>query len=131
KLWNWYLKLADVLAIITGYKLIKGIVIRVREPIQGMPDIPEKAPGLQHGGIVTKPMIGVIGEKGPEAVIPLNKISSVLPRVSLPPQITINVNAENLFADDFETVAEKMKPYYDELTRTGSRSRSRPGRIEI
>jgi hypothetical protein len=29
--------------------------------------------GLQEGGIVKKPTVAVIGEKGPEAVIPLSK----------------------------------------------------------
>ena len=29
--------------------------------------------GLQHGGLVTKPTLAMVGEGGPEAVIPLNK----------------------------------------------------------
>jgi hypothetical protein len=30
--------------------------------------------GLQHGGIVTRPTLSVVGEKGPEAVIPLHRL---------------------------------------------------------
>ena len=30
-----------------------------------------------HGGIVTKPTIGLLGERGPEAVIPLSQMSSM------------------------------------------------------
>jgi hypothetical protein len=33
-------------------------------------------PGLQHGGIVTQPTLAVVGEAGPEAVIPLNRLRS-------------------------------------------------------
>jgi len=33
---------------------------------------------FQHGGIVTRPTLGMIGENGPEAVIPLNKANEYL-----------------------------------------------------
>ena len=33
--------------------------------------------GLQHGGLVTKPTPALIGERGPEAVIPLDRIGSI------------------------------------------------------
>lgn len=32
-----------------------------------------KVPGLQHGGIVRRPTLAVVGEAGPEAVIPLSR----------------------------------------------------------
>ena len=32
-------------------------------------------PALQHGGIVRKPTLGIIGEAGPEAVIPLDRLN--------------------------------------------------------
>ena len=34
-----------------------------------------RVPGMQHGGIVTQPTLAVVGEAGPEAVIPLNRAS--------------------------------------------------------
>lgn len=34
-------------------------------------------PGLQEGGIVTKPTLAMVGEKGPEAVIPLDNTNKV------------------------------------------------------
>lgn len=34
--------------------------------------------GFQHGGIVTRPTAGVVGEAGPEAVIPLDRLNEVL-----------------------------------------------------
>lgn len=36
-------------------------------------------PGFQHGGIVQRPTIGMIAEKGPEAVIPLSRMSNMMP----------------------------------------------------
>lgn len=44
-------------------------------------------PGLQEGGIVTRPTLAMVGERGPEAVIPLNS-----PEVNVGSDITI-VNA--------------------------------------
>jgi len=35
--------------------------------------------GLQHGGLVTRPTMAMIGEAGPEAVIPLSKLTSRSP----------------------------------------------------
>ena len=31
-------------------------------------------PGLQHGGVVTSPTLALIGEAGPEAVVPLDRL---------------------------------------------------------
>lgn len=36
----------------------------------GFPDLPT-IPALAHGGIVTEPMLALLGERGPEAVVPL------------------------------------------------------------
>lgn len=37
----------------------------------------EEGPLLfQHGGIVTRPTLGIVGEKGPEAVIPLDRLNN-------------------------------------------------------
>lgn len=35
--------------------------------------------GLQHGGIVTRPIVAALAERGPEAVIPLNKAGGTTP----------------------------------------------------
>ena len=51
--------------------------------------------GLALGGIVTKPTLAVVGEAGPEAVIPLNKGKSM--------GTTININvAGSVFVEDLE-----------------------------
>jgi hypothetical protein len=48
--------------------------------------IPE-IPMLAQGGIVTAPTLAVVGEAGPEAVIPLDKMGMIGGN-----QVTINVN---------------------------------------
>jgi hypothetical protein len=55
-------------------------------------NIPE-IPKLASGGIVTSPTLAMVGERGPEAVIPLNKSGS---------GITININGPTYGFDDFE-----------------------------
>ena len=45
-----------------------------------------KIPGLADGGIVTGPTLAVVGEAGPEAVIPLSKMNQM-------GNVTININA--------------------------------------
>lgn len=55
---------------IIGFKLIGGISKAEIESLA------EEA--FAHGGIVTKPTVGLIGEAGPEAVIPLNKLDKLI-----------------------------------------------------
>lgn len=64
--------------------------------------IPQLAniPMLAQGGIVTRPTIAMIGEAGPEAVIPLNRANN--PGYG---GITININGGNFFGSD-EDVGE-------------------------
>ena len=42
-----------------------------------IPNVPSPATGFQHGGIVTKPTLGLVGEAGPEAIIPLSQVSGI------------------------------------------------------
>jgi len=64
--------------------------------------------GLQHGGIITKPTIAAVGEAGPEAVIPLNKVGG-LGSTSFNP--TINVSATVSSDSDIRDLAEKLNRY--------------------
>ena len=57
-------------------------------------NIPE-IPALAEGGIVTKPTLAMVGERGPEAVIPLNNASKGV-------GITINILGPTYGFDDFE-----------------------------
>ncbi|MFW6135105.1 MAG: hypothetical protein ACOC5R_05970, partial [Elusimicrobiota bacterium] len=58
---------------------------------------------LAEGGIVTEPTLAMIGEAGPEAVVPLNKEFGGK-------NVTVNVNmpVENLAPENIESVADRM-----------------------
>ena len=62
----------------------------------GFPELP--VPALAKGGIVTKPTLALIGEAGPEAVVPLSKGRGM-------GGITINVSG----ALDSEAVARQIE----------------------
>lgn len=51
-----------------------GQANRIASRVPGIPIIPEIA-RLAKGGVVTKPTLALVGESGPEAVIPLNRVS--------------------------------------------------------
>jgi hypothetical protein len=61
------------------------------------------------GGIVTAPTLGLVGEAGPEAIIPLSRISNL----GSPSSITINVNASPLSspADVGAAVVDALAAY--------------------
>tara|TARA_Y100000310_G_scaffold47049_1_gene43631 strand:- start:1561 stop:3930 length:2370 start_codon:yes stop_codon:yes gene_type:complete len=63
---------------------------------------------FQHGGLVTKPTAALIGEMGPEAVIPLNKMDT------LTGGTTIKVTGNTILGDDLSTareLARLLKPH--------------------
>lgn len=53
-------------------KIMNGILA----PIRAVQDMLPKVPMLAEGGIVNKPTLAVLGEKGPEAVVPLDGSAS-------------------------------------------------------
>ena len=82
--------LAAILALIPGAGAAVGagsgagfgaIFGRVLGGMSGMP-------AMAEGGIVNRPTVALIGERGPEAVVPLNKLRSLHP-----PNIEVNVAA--------------------------------------
>jgi hypothetical protein len=66
----------------------------------GLPDIPE----LAKGGIVTSPMLALIGESGSEAVIPLEKMGSM--GMGGGTTVTINVSG-----GDPQAVVDALRRY--------------------
>jgi len=62
---------------------------------------------MQKGGIITKPTNIIAGEAGPEAIIPLSKLSSLSsPRYV---NIEINISGNNIASDyDVERIADKI-----------------------
>jgi hypothetical protein len=56
-------------------------------------------PGFQHGGIVRQPTLAMVGERGPEAVIPLDRLERAggLPtREERPINVSVNVNTPDV-----------------------------------
>ena len=58
--------------------------------------------GLQAGGIVTRPTLATIGERGPEAVIPLNRLGA------LGGGGTFNITIQNAFSDDADKLGREV-----------------------
>ena len=63
----------------------------------GMPQIPE-IPSLAKGGIVNRPTLAMLGESGPEAVVPLGR-----GRGGAGMTINLVINGDILGMDDFES----------------------------
>lgn len=79
----------------------------VAKMVPGAPVIAEIA-RLAEGGIVTKPTFAMVGEEGPEAVIPLNR-GLAGAGVGIGGGITINVMGGNYLSDDAaEMFGEKL-----------------------
>jgi hypothetical protein len=60
-----------------------------------------------EGGIVTKPMIGMVGEAGPEAIIPLSKFNGGGSTIN----ITVNASPLSSPADVGSAVVDALKAY--------------------
>jgi len=79
----------------------------------------------QHGGLITRPTLAVLGEKGPELIIPAEKlrnaISGAAPAVSSPVanyyykvEPTYNINVESISSDiDIRNLAHKLNEYLE------------------
>jgi hypothetical protein len=68
---------------------------------------------LAEGGIVTRPMLATVGEKGPEAVVPLDRYGSV---VNFTPYITVNATISSSY--DVDQLANQLASRWnDDLRR--------------
>lgn len=90
-------------------------------PADGLPEWPSGGSGSQReaifnsngvrrfaaGGIVTKPMMGLVGEAGPEAIIPLSKFNGGGSTIN----ITINASPLSSPADVGSAVVDALKAY--------------------
>lgn len=75
---------------------------------------------MAKGGVVTEPTLAMVGERGPEAVIPLEKMGSMGGGMNYHPNITINADINNDVDIDYLTrkINENL---YNELNRQGMR----------
>lgn len=96
--------ISDVLAYIRS---LKDIPSRVTTDITAFwsSSSGHRPPELQHGGIVSHPTLALIGEAGPEAVIPLSSVSGMA--------TTVNVTVNGWLGND-QQLAARIR---DELVR--------------
>jgi hypothetical protein len=76
-------------------------------------------PKYADGGIVNSPTIGLIGESGPEAIIPLNKMSNM--GLNNKPNITINIAKIEKDVDVNTLIQRIERELYTNLKRGGAR----------
>lgn len=102
--------------------VVQDLVQRVLSYIRALDDIPDQVttninafwnpsnpgrpPELQSGGIVTRPTLAIVGEGGPEAVIPLNRARGIGATV-------VNVTVNGWVGND-QQIAARIR---DELVR--------------
>lgn len=109
--------------IVSGVRTALDLIGKLTGAISRIPSLPNiggaigglvgKIPGLAEGGIVTGPTVALIGERGPEAVIPLNKATGM-------GNVTININS---------TIADATLP--DKLVNALRQYNRRSGVIDI
>jgi hypothetical protein len=71
---------------------------------------------FQHGGVVTKPTLGLVGEAGPEAVIPLSRAGSLSGDVQVTVNQTNNLTVNGVGDDQVRTIMQRIS----EVTRSGA-----------
>lgn len=99
---DWFSRLNRTLAEFAGSIPLIGAhlqgAVPNTKPLQGTSGF---VPTYQHGGIFNKPTLGIIGERGAEAVIPLSRAGALGgTSVTFSPSITVNGNAD---ASDIES----------------------------
>ena len=96
--------LSLTVAPIGGYKIMKGIANWASNR--------SNVPPTANGGIVTGPQVRLVGEAGPEAIIPLDKMGGM-------GSVSINVNGifeESRLRDIMRTVAEDVMHQHKQVS---------------
>jgi hypothetical protein len=87
--WNFIQSLIDAADRAIGLaRTAAGLASKIPGAGGGVPFVPF----LAHGGVVTRPTLAVVGEAGPEAVIPLSRLRDTRPGGSTT-TVTVNVTA--------------------------------------
>ncbi len=78
----------------------------------GVPVFDLPTPALQHGGLVTQPTLAMVGEAGPEVVIPLDRLDQVSSSrdEERPINVTVNINTPDVasFKNSASQIAAQM-----------------------
>lgn len=104
--------IGDLLRVLGGFGMaaVTGVEI-----ITGRWDVEEwkkraEALGLQEGGIVTRPTIAMVGERGPEAVVPLGRGGGYGSTIYANPSYHISASISNDI--DIRSLAERLNNYF-------------------
>jgi len=109
KLFSWFASKGPI-GIAVGFAAIPALVYGIRSAIRGLMK-------FEKGGIAKKETIGIFGEKGPEAIIPLNDqgaefIAKVIPKITRPninATSVVNLNRLELLIGELKTTIENLK----------------------
>jgi hypothetical protein len=89
----------------------------------------QRIPGFQHGGIVTRPTIGYLGERGPEMVIPLRGVPADTRFATRPgSNLPLGGNQQDL-SQQADDRAVLMREVRDSLQRMEERQRGGGGEM--
>ena len=111
-----------VMGLYDAIKSVVDIAIRAKNAVGSAVDVASNIPGVgavtstigniagaiwpfAEGGIVTRPMIGMVGEAGPEAIIPLDQVGSMGGQMN----ITVNMPAGSNGADIVRSLEREAK----------------------
>lgn len=116
---KWVLALNPVVAVFNKIKKAIQAVIDVKKKLAnfagGVVSKAKSMVGLAHGGIVTSPTRALIGEAGPEAVIPLDQMGSMGGTNNI--NVEVNVGGSQASPEDIaDSVIEAIQR---ELSRRG------------
>ena len=70
---DWLMKKLQPL--INAFQRVTKFASKLRSKVGGAISTVREAIPFQYGGIITRPTLGLVGEAGPEAVIPLNRMA--------------------------------------------------------
>lgn len=82
-------------------------VSEIMDAILQFANWPRKVLGFQHGGIVTKPTLAMVGEAGPEAIIPLGGEAGNTYNISPTYEVHASVSSDM----DIRNLASKLNEY--------------------
>lgn len=103
---GWDKMISDTSTKVTTMKQLEQSVLAIKASIEsakasiGIQTQAQTVPKMAEGGIVTSPTIAMIGEAGPEAVVPLKKSGSL--------GTSININIGNFFGGNPELAAREL-----------------------
>jgi hypothetical protein len=101
---NWVIDKLNVF--VRAYNSIIGAVNSV--PGVNIPSMPE-IPKLADGGIVTKPTLALVGEAGPEAVIPLSKMQGASGGMTVNVTVNGDVSGRDLVDKVQQSIMNSMR----------------------